>query len=72
MEEELGVIPTSVHIIPLLMDAVKEHIGDFVCDVLVLSNTEIVGKLNIKQLDIGITYCAECPGCLVPGFDGLD
>ncbi|WNM10159.1 LysR substrate-binding domain-containing protein [Komagataeibacter nataicola] len=59
---KIGVIPTTaVHIIPLLMDAVKERIGDFVCDVLVLSNAEIVEKLNIKQLDIGIMYCEECP-----------
>ncbi|EGG78903.1 transcriptional regulator LysR [Gluconacetobacter sp. SXCC-1] len=43
------------------MDAVKERIGDFVCDVLVLSNAEIIEKLNIKQLDIGIMYCEKCP-----------
>ncbi|BAK82549.1 LysR family transcriptional regulator [Komagataeibacter medellinensis] len=58
---KIGVIPTAVHIIPLLMDAVKEHIGDFICDVLVLANAEIIEKLNIKQLDIGIMYCDECP-----------
>ena len=58
---KIGVVPIAVHVIPLLMDLVKDHIGDFICDVLILSNAEIIEKLNIKQIDIGIMYCEECP-----------
>ena len=58
---KIGVVPTAVHVIPLLMDLVKDHVGDFICDVLVLSNAEILEKLNVKQMDIGIMYCEECP-----------
>ncbi|MEZ7137661.1 LysR family transcriptional regulator [Komagataeibacter sp. SM21] len=58
---KIGVIPTAVHIVPVLMDAIKEKIGDFSCDVSVLPNAEIIGKLASKQLDIGIMYYDQCP-----------
>lgn len=58
---KIGVIPTAVHIVPALMEAVQEKIGDFSCDVSVLTNADIIERLTKKQLDIGIMYYEECP-----------
>ncbi|GAA4503792.1 LysR family transcriptional regulator [Gluconacetobacter tumulicola] len=58
---KIGVIPTAVHIVPILLEAIKEKIGDFSSDVAVLPNSDIIERLASKQLDIGIMYYDQCP-----------
>ena len=58
---KIGVIPTAVHIVPVLIEAIQEKIGDFSCDVSVLVNADIIERLTKQQLDIGIMYYEECP-----------
>ncbi|PYD74879.1 LysR family transcriptional regulator [Novacetimonas pomaceti] len=57
----IGVIPTAVHIVPVLLHAIKDRIGAFSADVSVFPNVEIIEKLVTKQLDIGIMYYDQCP-----------
>ena len=57
----IGVIPTAVHIVPLLLDAVQARCGDFASEVHVLPNGAIIEKLASKELDIGIMYYDQCP-----------
>ncbi|GBQ22623.1 LysR family transcriptional regulator [Gluconacetobacter sacchari DSM 12717] len=58
---KIGVIPTAVHIVPILLAAIKEKIGDFSGDVSVLPNADIIDRLASKQLDLGIMYYDQCP-----------
>jgi DNA-binding transcriptional LysR family regulator len=58
---KIGVIPTAVHIVPPLLEAVQEQCGDFTSEVHVLPNVSIVEKLVSKELDIGIMYYDQCP-----------
>ncbi|MCG4255797.1 LysR family transcriptional regulator [Acetobacter senegalensis] len=58
---KIGVIPTAVHIVPVLIEAIQEKIGYFSCDVSVLVNADIIERLTKQQLDIGIMYYEECP-----------
>ncbi|MBB2202216.1 LysR family transcriptional regulator [Gluconacetobacter tumulisoli] len=58
---KIGVIPTAVHIVPLLLEAVQERCGDFASEVHVLPNVAIIEKLVSKEIDIGIMYYDQCP-----------
>ena len=58
---KIGVIPTAVHIVPILLEAVQERCGDFASEVHVLPNGSIIEKLVSKDLDIGIMYYDQCP-----------
>lgn len=57
----IGVIPTAVHIVPLMLEAVDERCGDFASEVHVLPNGTITEKLVSKELDIDIMYYDKCP-----------
>jgi len=58
---KIGVIPTSVNIVPFLLEAVQERCGDFVSEVCILPNVSIIEKLVCKEIDIGIMYYDQCP-----------
>ncbi|EHH69622.1 LysR family transcriptional regulator [Gluconobacter morbifer] len=58
---KIGVIPTAVHIVPLLLEAVQGRCGDFASEVYVLPNVSIIEKLVSRELDIGIMYYDQCP-----------
>ncbi|MBV1838269.1 LysR family transcriptional regulator [Acetobacter estunensis] len=58
---KIGVIPTAVHIVPLLLEAVQARCGDFASEVNVLPNRTLIDKLVSKELDIGIMYYDQCP-----------
>ncbi|WP_029605876.1 LysR family transcriptional regulator [Kozakia baliensis] len=58
---KIGVIPTAVHIVPLLLEAIEQDLGEFASEVSVLPNTQIIEHLASKQLDIGIMYYDQCP-----------
>ncbi|WP_246285342.1 LysR family transcriptional regulator [Nguyenibacter vanlangensis] len=58
---KIGVIPTAVHIVPILLEEVRARCGDFASEVFVLPNIAIIEKLVSKELDIGIMYYDQCP-----------
>lgn len=58
---KIGVIPTAVHVVPLLLDEIMDQCGDFASEVSVLPNVQIVEKLASRELDIGIMYYDQCP-----------
>ncbi|GBR05213.1 hypothetical protein AOE01nite_27210 [Acetobacter oeni] len=58
---KIGVIPTAVHIVPAVIEAVEKRCGDCGSEVFVLPNLSIIEKLISRELDIGVMYYDQCP-----------
>ncbi|GBQ40479.1 LysR family transcriptional regulator [Komagataeibacter saccharivorans] len=57
----IGVIPTAVHLIPLILQDIRKDAGPCASAVQVIPNEDIISKLISKEIDFGIMYTDQMP-----------